>query len=117
MQLKYLADLHECETLKIRFTLSPFSFVFLLAGTSKYHIVMETLDTNEATYVWHIQKNIGELKNALKIIEPDLNKIRNHGRQDFLKTSPVNFSRVLHDYSDERKGFIIWRDAIEERLA
>lgn len=117
IQLKYLADLHEGEVLKIRFVLSPFSFVFLLAGTTKYHVVMETLDTDEATYIWHIPKNIGELKNALKIIESDLNKIRNDGRQEFLKTSPVNFSRVLHDYSDERKGFIIWRDAIEERLA
>ncbi len=117
IQLKYLADLHEGEVLKIRFVLSPFSFVFLLAGTTKYHVVMETLDTDEATYIWHIPKNIGELKNALKIIESDLNKIRNDGRQEFLKTSPVNFSRVLHDYSDERKGVIIWRDAIEERLA
>lgn len=116
MQLKYLAELHEGEILKIRFVLSPFSFVFLLAATEKYHIVMETLDTDEATYIWHISKSIGELKIALKAIESDLNKIRNDGRQEFLKTAPINFSRVLHDYSDERKGFVIWKDAVEERL-
>lgn len=24
-----------------------------------------------------------------------------------------NFSRMLHDYSDERKGFVIWRDELK----
>jgi hypothetical protein len=37
--------------------LDPFSFVFLLSGAEQYHIVLETLDTEEAAYVWHIDKN------------------------------------------------------------
>ncbi len=36
-----------------------------------------------------------------------LNMIRNDGRQAFLESQPVHFSRVLHDYSDEQKGFIL----------
>lgn len=31
-------------------------------------------------------------------------------------TPPENFSRVLHDYADDQKGFVIWRHALEERL-
>lgn len=27
-----------------------------------------------------------------------------------------NFSRILHDYSDNKKGFIIWKGNLEERL-
>jgi hypothetical protein len=32
------------------------AFVFLLIGEYQYHIVMETLDTEEATYIWHVPK-------------------------------------------------------------
>ena len=115
-QLHYLAEQHEGNVLKVRFVLSPFAFVFLLTGNEQYHIVMETLDTEEATYIWHLPKNIDALKQGILEIDRQLNKIRNEGRQAFLETNPINFSRILHDYSDERKGFVLWKDALEERL-
>lgn len=114
--LRYLSELHDGNTLKVRFVLSPFSFVFLLTGDLQYHMIMETLDTDEATYVWHVSKDIAALKDVLKKIDQDLHKIKNEGRQEFLKSNPENFSRILHDYSDERKGFVIWKCALEERL-
>ena len=116
MHLKYLSELHQGNVLKIRFVISPFSFIFLIAGIQQYHIVMETLDTDEATYIWHILKDISVLKNALDKIENDLNKIRNEGRILFLQSAPANFSRVLHDYTEERKGFVIWKDLLEQNL-
>lgn len=116
MQLKYLSELHEGNMLKIRFVISPFSFIFLIAGIQQYHIVMETLDTDEATYIWHILKDTSTLKDALDKIENDLNKIRNEGRILFLQSAPANFSRVLHDYTEERKGFVIWKDVLEQNL-
>ncbi len=115
-QLRYLAEKHESDILKLRFVLNPFSFVFLLSGVEQYHLVMETLDTKEATYVWHIEKDKQELWKQLQVIDRQLNIIRNDGRQTFLESQPENFSRVVHDYSDERKGFVIWRDLLEERL-
>jgi len=115
-QLHYLAEQHEGNVLKVRFVLSPFAFVFILTGNEQYHIVMETLDTEEATYIWHLHKNINALKQGILEIDRHLNKIRNDGRQVFLETNPINFSRILHDYSDERKGFILWKDALVERL-
>lgn len=115
-QLRYLADKHERTILKIRFVLSPFSFVFLLSGENQFHIVLETLDTEEATYLWHIEKDKTQLKSQLKTIDEHLSIIRNKGRQTFLDTKPENFSKILHDYSDTQKGFVIWRDLLEERI-
>ena len=75
---------------------------------------METLDTEEATYIWHFEKDKQVLVDKLKQTDHDLNTIRNHGRQLFLENLPENFSRIVHNYSDERKGFILWKDAVEE---
>lgn len=112
--IQYLADRHENQVMKIRFVLSPFSFVFLLAGEHNYFIVLETLDTEEATYVWHTSKNKASLIEEVKQIDNQLSIIREKGRQAFLENSPDNFTRILHDYSDNKKGFIIWKAAIEE---
>ncbi len=115
-QLRYLASKHDSTTLKLRFVLNPFSFVFLLSGTEQYHVVLETLDTEEATYIWHFEKNRQLLGQVLRTVDRDLNIIRNKGRQTFLEKPPENFSRLVHDYTDERKGFVIWKDHLEERL-
>ena len=115
-QLRYLASRHECGTLKLRFVLNPFAFVFLLTGKEQYHIVLETLDTEEATYIWHFEKTRPALPDYLKKVNSDLEEIRTTGRQTFLENSPVNFTRLIHDYKDERKGFVLWKDRLEERL-
>lgn len=114
--LQYLAERHERTTMKIRFVLSPFSFVFLLSGRHHFHVIMETLNTEEATYVWHFDNDKRNLLNNLRQIDEYLNLIRNKGRQAFLEKVPDNFSRIVHDYSDDRKGFILWKDQLEERL-
>jgi len=115
--IKFLANKHTGTILKLRFVLSPFSFVFLLPGSEQFHVVMETLDTEEATYIWHINKDRSTLKSKLKEIDLDINVIRNEGRQAFLERQPQDFTRILHDYTDERKGFIIWKDLLEEVLS
>lgn len=115
-QLRYLADNHARSILKLRFVLHPFSFVFLLSGNHQFHVVLETLDTEEATYIWHFNKNSSTLKENLTSVDSALNTIRNQGRQGYLEGQPINFSRIIHDYSDDKKGFIQWRDALEEKL-
>lgn len=116
-QLRYLAERHAGNLLKIRYVLRPFSFVFLIAGTEQYHIILETLDTEEATYLWHFNKTVSLLPSKLKEIDAHLQIIRNQGRQAFLDSKPENFSRILHDYSNTQKGFVLWKDMLEERLA
>ncbi|MDO5970031.1 DEAD/DEAH box helicase family protein [Flavivirga aquimarina] len=115
-QLLYLAKRHNHKTLKIRFVLHPFSFVFLLEGQQKQHIVLETLDTQEATYVWHLSKETLQFKKELEQINQKLNWIRNNGRQSFLETKNENFSKIIHDYSEDKRAFYKWKNALEERL-
>jgi superfamily II DNA or RNA helicase len=115
-QLRYLASKHESNIMKLRFVLNPFSFVFLLSGKEGYHLVLETLNTEEATYIWHFDRNVIALQQNISVIDKDLNLIRNEGRHTFLENQPENFSRIIHDYSDERKGFVIWKDMLEGRL-
>ncbi len=116
-QLRFLSQRHDRSTLKIRFALSPFSFVFLMTGKEQFHIILETLDTEEATYLWHFAKDKPTLKMKLKEIDQHLNIIKNKGRQVFLENQPEHFSRILHDYSDDKKGFILWKDLLDEQTA
>lgn len=114
--IKFLANKHERNIMKLRFVLQPFSFVFLIAGERNYHIILETLDTEEATYIWHTAKNKLSLIETIKQIDEELNIIRKKGRQAYLVTNPQNFSRIVHDYSNDNKGFMIWKGLLEERL-
>lgn len=113
-QLRYLSLKHDSSILKIRFVLSPFSFVFLINGMQQYHIVLETLDTEEATYIWHIDNGNANLSSKLKQIDEALGVMRTKGRQAFIESNPDNFTRIVHEYSDDRKGFVIWKDLLEE---
>ena len=108
-QLRYLASKHEGSILKLRFVLNPFAFAFLLAGTDQYHLVLETLDTEEATYIWPFDKSKKALPVQLEVVNRDLETIRTKGRQSFLENHPANSTRLIHDYRDERKGFVVWK--------
>jgi hypothetical protein len=114
--LKFLATQHLSSVLKIRFVLQPFSFLFLLQGEKKYHIIWETLNSEEATYVWHFEKTMDALRNGLNEIEGVLKEIRNSGKQDYLNKDHPNFSRIMHDYSDTQKGFVLWKSFLQQRL-
>ncbi len=49
-------------------------------------------------------------------IEAIITDIKKSGRQDYLKQEHPNFSRIWHDYSDAKKGFVTWKDVLDERL-
>lgn len=104
-QLRYLAEKHAGHVLKIRFVLQPFSFVFLIEGEEMYHVILETLDTEEASYLWHFEKQRSLLPTFLKDLDRQLDIIRLQGRHAFISAAPENFSRIVHDYSNEQKGF------------
>lgn len=116
-QIQFLAEYHCSEVLKIRYVLNPFSFVFLLKGESYYHIILETLDTEEATYIWNLNRSDLNLSAQLQLVNADLNVMRDSGRQSFLTNAPANFGRIIHDYSDEKKGFVVWKDQLRQRMS
>jgi len=115
-QLKYLSAQHLSSVLKIRFVLNPFSFLFLIAGDKNYHIVWETLSSEEATYIWHFEKTMDALRKGLHEIETILNEIKATGKQDYLRKEHPHFSRVLHDYGDVQSGFVNWKGALESKI-
>jgi hypothetical protein len=115
-QLKYLSARHLSGTLKIRFVLNPFSFIFLLAGETQYHIIWETLYSEEATYIWHFDRSLEALRKGLGEVEAILHEIKASNKIQYLKEEHEHFSRVMHDYSDAKSGFVVWKGGLEERL-
>ena len=80
-------------------------------------MVLETLDTEEASYLWYFEKQRALLPAFLKELDRQLDIIRKKGRQAFITSAPENFSRIVHDYSNEQNGFITWKYMLEgERL-
>jgi hypothetical protein len=102
--------------LKLRFVLQPFSFLFLLSGETNHHVVWETLDTEEATYIWDSEKTREAFRMTLNQIEEIITGIKKDGRHDYLKREHPNFSRLWHDYSDPKKGFVTWKGLLDERI-
>jgi hypothetical protein len=115
LQLQYLSSKHLSTILKLRFVLDPFSFIFLLPGDKKYHLVWETLNSEEATYIWHFDKNPEALRAGLNEVIV-LNEMSQLGKLDYLRKDHDNFSRIVHDYSDVKRGFIIWKGMLEQKL-
>ena len=66
--------------------------------------------------MWQVEKSIEALRTALKEIEAILQEIKATSKQDYLKKEHANFNRIIHDYSDNNKGFIEWKSALEEKL-
>lgn len=115
-QLRFLSSMHAHEIMKLRFVHKPFSFIFLIKGDRNFHIVWETLDTEEATYIWHIAKDINILKMTLRKIEDIINVIKVQGKTAYLNSTEDQFRRIYHDYSDLVDGFVKWKGELESML-
>jgi len=114
--LRFLSSKHSHSIMKLRFIHKPFSFVFLIEGERNYHIVWETLDTEEATYVWHITKDVNVLKMTLRKIESIINVIKVHGKTAYISLTEDPFRRIYHDYSELVEGFVKWKGDLENIL-
>lgn len=114
--LRYLSGKHMHRLMRLRFIFKPFSFLFLLEGRSQYFLVWETLDTEEATYIWPLQKNTQSLKQALSNLPDLLSLIKTQGKQAYLQSSSDSFIRIIHQYKIAMKGFVSWKDELETHL-
>lgn len=115
-QLRFLSSKHQYDILKLRFVHKPFSFVFLLRGRDKFHIMWETLDTAEATYIWTVSNDVKLLKDVLKDTDKTIGEIVCDGKNRYRSRNEANFKRVFHDYKDLENGFKNWKDEIEKYL-
>ena len=117
LHLRYLSSIHASHILKLRFVHNPFSFIFLVEGDMHYHVIWETLDTQEATYLWHVDRDIESLKRALRKIEQIIHTVKVQGKTAYLNSNePDRFRRVYHDYSLVKEGFLKWKGEVERYL-
>ncbi len=114
--LRFLSQHHVHNIMKLRFVHTPLSFVFLLQGERHYHLVWETLDTKEATYIWHCDKTIEALKNQVRKIEDIINIVKVQGKNAYINSSDDQFRRIYHDYSALQHGFLKWKNNLESYL-
>lgn len=114
--LRLLSSKHSHNIMKLRFIHKPFSFIFLIEGLEYYHFVWETLDTKEATYIWHITKEMDILKKFLRKIEEIIKAIKIDGKLEYISNTEDKFNRIYHDYSDSKNGFIKWKGELERML-
>ena len=114
--LRHLSGRHAHHIMRLRFVLKPFSFIFLLEGSQHYHIVWETLDTEEATYVWPVEKDLVQLKLALKKVEDIIQLVKVQGKVAYLSATGETYRRIFHHYKDGIKGFVKWKGELESML-
>ena len=114
--LRFLASKHAHKIMKLRFVHKPFSFIFLIEGDRDYHIIWETLDTKEATYIWHLEKNLDVLKRTIKKLEDIINTIKVEGKIAYINYNEDKFERIYHDYSEIVDGFVKWKGELESKL-
>jgi hypothetical protein len=114
--LRFLSSKHAYEIMKLRFVHKPFSFIFLIEGDRNYHVIWETLDTEEATYIWHLPKNLQVLKMTIRKIEDIINIIKVQGKTAYIAATEDSFRRIYHDYSELADGFVKWKGELEHFL-
>lgn len=111
--LRFLSSKHSHQIMKLRFVHKPLSFIFLIQGKDNYHIVWETLNTEEATYIWHITKDINFVKLTLEKINDVIKLIKTEGKISYLNSTDDKVTRIYHDYSDSKDGFVKWKNDLE----
>jgi hypothetical protein len=114
--LRFLSSKHLHDIIKLKFIHKPFSFIFLIQGNNNYHIIWETLDTEEATYVWHIVKDPNVLKLTMQKLEDIINVMKVQGKRAYINTADEPFRRINHDYSELVDGFVKWKGELENYL-
>lgn len=120
-QLSYLSGKLQSKKIGLRFTLSPeFGFLFHVEGEDMDHFIWELLNTH-ATYIWSLEKEGISLEKKLKLIEREVNIIRENGRIKYLnREKPVGvvFNKINHDNSKTGvvDGFPNWKMRVNEKI-
>jgi hypothetical protein len=114
--LRYLSSIHSHKIMKLRFIHKPLSFLFLIERESYFHYIWETLDTNEATYIWHIEKDKRLLKDMLTNVDQIINEMNSEGKTQYIIKKEDSFKRIFHDYTKPNDGFEKWKDELNNIL-
>lgn len=114
--LRFLSSKHADLIMRLRIVSKPFSYIFLIEGQKNYHFIWETLDTKEATYIWHIEKRLDILKSKLLELNSIIGLIKVEGKISYINSNEDQLTRIYHDYSELVDGFAKWRTELENIL-
>ncbi len=112
LHLQYLSDKHLFDKFHLRIIEKPFSFLFLVEGPSRCHFVLELHSEELATYIWHVDKDKASLRKKYTEIDPIIKSFEKPNRQNYLHTKPIDFSRITHEYKEDRSGFERWKERL-----
>ena len=88
----------------------------MIEGERYCHLIWETLDTEEATYIWPVEKDKAKLKEAVEKTGQIIQAIQTLGKKAYIASSKDNHRRILHHYNRGMEGFIKWKDELEGSL-
>jgi hypothetical protein len=111
--VRYLSKQHNADSMRLRFTVKPFSFLFLISNGDNNYYIWETLETQEATYIWSFNREYS-LQQQFKEVKQILDEINTTGKQEYLSKAKDNFIKILHDYSPN--GFEKWKQELHEKI-
>lgn len=120
--IRYLSARHLHQQMRLRLLKKPFAFLFLIFGKQECFLVLETLNSKEATYLWNLNvtpsefsKNTGLLKKKFEWVEQEISVISAEGRDVYKENAVENFIVVRHDY-ESGDGFDVWKDRLHQVL-
>lgn len=112
--LDYLSEKHLSLKMKLRFCLTPLSFIFLVEGAKAHFLIWETLDTKEATYIWSTPNKEFDLRAFLNKIDNKISLIKTNGKREYLDLEEEFFFKVNHEnYLKTDQSFEKWQLEIE----
>ena len=113
-QLRFLAGRHLVDKMPVKLGGDPRSFLFLLKGGQSLYLVLETLDTKLATYVWECADLEEEINKWSQEVDDLVTAFESANRQKYKKDAPENFVAINHDYLNLEDGYFDWQGRLLE---
>jgi FtsZ-binding cell division protein ZapB len=116
LELNYLAERHRNPEMKLHFLKEAMSFLFLVEGRNRFHLVLEVYDKTFATYIWHCGKDGKSLEATVNAVKGDAGMLASGNRQAYKSgKSQADFKAIQHRYEGDRnQNFENWKQAFNE---
>lgn len=119
LQLSYLVKYQVTAESKLLFVTKPSSFIFTIENLVAQHlyVIWETVDTEEATYIWEYpQRAEVDLSELRRKVESTVQEVLRIGKSAYINRQVPGFYRVMHNYTAEtdKQGFAAWLEGFQK---
>jgi len=120
--VRYLSKLDLYDLMRLRMMKKPFAFLFLVSGEKGCFLILETLNSKEASYIWRLNAPESELRANRDLlqreytwVEKEISIISAENRKPYRKDSHENFEWIRHEY-EKPDGFELWKQRLHQVL-